>query len=284
MTRTGTDYIVGAFKDQQQETQAIEELRRAGFKDNCVEVADHSKDATADISVAQALKDRGFPEDEARFYQDEFRGGADLVTVKADGRRAEAEAILARHGRRAFKAATTVAPGAMPAARPVAPVAARPPETAIPPTTRPMPPVAATTPPPAPTPATPIGTATPNKTVQLKKEELEAHKEKVRTGDVVVKKEVHTEHQTKEVPVTKEEAYVERRSVPANEPASGPMRNEEIRIPITEERVEVEKRPVVKEEIVIGKRPVHETERVSGTVREEEAKIERHGEVDVKKT
>ena len=49
---------------------------------------------------------------------------------------------------------------------------------------------------------------------------------------------------------------------------------DEIRIPLTEEHVRVEKTPVVKEEITVGKRQVQGTERVQDTVRREEARIE----------
>jgi len=257
MTRNDTNYVIGAFNDRSREDQAIKDLRKAGFEGDSVEVADHSKNDAADVTVAQALKDRGFTDEEARFYQNEFRGGADLVTVKADGRRAEAEAILARYGRRAFAAQTTTAPGAMPVGRATGPAAVGIAAGAVP----------------------PVAPHAGARTVQLKEEELQAHKEKVHVGDVVVKKEVHTEHKTIQVPVTREEAVIERRAVPGNEPATGPMKNEEIRIPIMEERVEVEKKPVVKEEIVVGKRAVQGTQKVSGTVREEEAKIERHGDV-----
>lgn len=40
----------------------------------------------------------GIPEDEARFYYEELLAGRVLVTVKAEGRTAEASATLARHG------------------------------------------------------------------------------------------------------------------------------------------------------------------------------------------
>jgi hypothetical protein len=48
--------------------------------------------------VLGALVGMGVPEDEARYYEDEFHGGRTLVTVKADGRYDEAVRILRRHG------------------------------------------------------------------------------------------------------------------------------------------------------------------------------------------
>lgn len=45
-----------------------------------------------------ALVGAGIPQEEAQFYQTEFEAGRTIVTVQADGRRAEASAILQSHG------------------------------------------------------------------------------------------------------------------------------------------------------------------------------------------
>ena len=73
------------------------------------------------------------------------------------------------------------------------------------------------------------------------------------------------ENQVVDIPVEREEGFVERRYVDDNknvhaeddvfEKRSRPFKDDEtIRIPIKEERVEVTKKPVVSEEIVVGKR------------------------------
>ncbi|MGZ3378642.1 MAG: YsnF/AvaK domain-containing protein [Isosphaeraceae bacterium] len=111
-------------------------------------------------------------------------------------------------------------------------------------------------------------------TIQLHAEELQAHKQRVETGAVRVRKEVVTEHRTIEVPVQREEIVIERRA-PTGEPI------EEIRIPVSEEQVTVEKRLVVKEEVTVGKRVVESTERVGGEVRKEVVRVEREGDVDI---
>src|SRR5512135_3481351 len=111
-------------------------------------------------------------------------------------------------------------------------------------------------------------------TIQLHAEELQAHKQRVETGAVRVRKEVVTEHRTIEVPVQREEIVIERRA-PTGEPI------EEIRIPVSEEQVTVEKRPVVKEVVTVGKRVVEGTERVGGEVRKEVVRVEREGDVDI---
>jgi hypothetical protein len=45
-----------------------------------------------------AMREWGFSEEEATYYQGEFESGRTIVTVRADGRQAEARAILQRNG------------------------------------------------------------------------------------------------------------------------------------------------------------------------------------------
>jgi uncharacterized protein (TIGR02271 family) len=118
--------------------------------------------------------------------------------------------------------------------------------------------------------------------IQLREEELRASKERVKAGEVRVRKDVVTDEKTIDVPVTREEVVVERHPA-SGRPASGEIREgEEIRIPVTEEEVRVEKKPVVKEEITLGKRRVQETETVRDTVRREEARVEEAGTARVR--
>lgn len=48
--------------------------------------------------VTGALIGLGIPEEEARYYEQEFQGGRPIVTVRADGGYAEALAIMERNG------------------------------------------------------------------------------------------------------------------------------------------------------------------------------------------
>ena len=118
--------------------------------------------------------------------------------------------------------------------------------------------------------------------LELREEELRAQRRSVETGEVQVRKEVVEEQRTLEVPVTREEVYVERRPVEGRDVSDRPIgEGETLRVPVREEEVTIEKQPVVREEIEIGKRQVQDTEQVSGTVRREEVRLEREGEVDV---
>jgi len=124
---------------------------------------------------------------------------------------------------------------------------------------------------------------TGGQTIQVHEEEMRAAKTPVETGEVKVRKEVHTEHRTLDVPVHREEVVVDRRPVAERPASASDIRSgEEIRIPVREEQVHVEKRPVVKEEVTVGKRQVQGTETVSGDVRKEEVKVEREGDVKVR--
>ncbi len=60
------------------------------------------------------------------------------------------------------------------------------------------------------------------------------------------------------------------------------MADEEIVIPVKEERVSVTKQAVVTEEVSVGKRKVQHTKHVAETVREEDLDVNEQGDVKVK--
>ena len=120
--------------------------------------------------------------------------------------------------------------------------------------------------------------------LRLHEERLSVNKKPVQTGEIRVEKEVVEENQVVDIPVEREEVFVERRHVDDNKNVhaeddvfdnrSAPFKDDEtIRVPIKEERVEVTKKPVFSEEIVVGKRKTQDTETVRETLRREEAHI-----------
>jgi uncharacterized protein (TIGR02271 family) len=122
------------------------------------------------------------------------------------------------------------------------------------------------------------------RTVQLREEHLQARTTPVQTGSVHLGKDVVEEQRTMDVPVTREEVYIERHPVdrrPSDRPISE-TESETIRVPVSEEHVEVEKQPVVYEEVGVGKRVTQETRQVSDTVRREELRVDNEGDVDVR--
>jgi uncharacterized protein (TIGR02271 family) len=120
------------------------------------------------------------------------------------------------------------------------------------------------------------------RTLQLREEELTARKQTVETGEVTLSKDVVTEQQTLNVPVTHEEVTIERHPI-ERRPSDQPVREtgETISVPVHEEQVSAEKRTVVYEEVGVDKRAVQETEHVSDTVRREELVVDKEGSVDV---
>ncbi len=114
----------------------------------------------------------------------------------------------------------------------------------------------------------------------LAEERLDVHKEQVEAGALEVNKHVETRHVREEVPVRREEVTVERR--PITDPTVNPearFEGGEIRVPLMEEEVVVEKRQVAKEELVITKGQVQEQQTVEADLRRERAVIHEHGDV-----
>lgn len=129
------------------------------------------------------------------------------------------------------------------------------------------------------------GTQTEEERLRLHEERLHVNKDRVQTGEVNVGKHVVEDEQTIEVPVEREEVYVERR--PVNEESTDAgltgdtyQEGDNIHIPVTEEQVNVSKTDVVNEEIVVGKRKVQDTETVSETIRREKADIDEDTDLD----
>ena len=118
--------------------------------------------------------------------------------------------------------------------------------------------------------------------IQLLGELLRVYKERVHRGSVTLKKNVVTEHQQVEVPVTREEVVIERRPVSGQQARTGSFEpGKEVTVHLEEERVRVERQPVVREEVNVGKRQVQQTQRVGGDVKHEELKIDREGDVNI---
>jgi uncharacterized protein (TIGR02271 family) len=218
--------------------------------------------------VIGALLGIGVPEDEAKYYDEEFRSGRTIVTVRAENRFDEAQDVLRRHG--AYDVNSSGTSGSISASSASAASNAA---------------ACATGTGSAATMSTGARTtSTGERTMQLREEELHAHKTPVQTGEVAVHKEVVTEHKTIDVPVMREEVVIERRPASGHSTTSGQIgAGGELRIPVKEEKVNVNKETVVKEEVSIGKRQVHDTEKVSGNVRKEQIRVEKDGDVDVKR-
>lgn len=117
--------------------------------------------------------------------------------------------------------------------------------------------------------------------MQLREEQLQVYKQPVEKGRVGLRKEVTSEQQSADVPVTHEEVYIERRPG-SGQPSDAPIgEGETYRVPVREEQVGVNKQQTVREEVALGKKQVQETRHVSDTVRREQARVEREGDVNM---
>lgn len=117
--------------------------------------------------------------------------------------------------------------------------------------------------------------------VPLHEEELTATKRERQIGEVTVEKDVVTEEQVMEVPVTEERVRVERHVVDRDATGDADAFEEgTIEVPISGEEVDVQKNVRVTEEVEIDKEVVQRTEEVAGTVRREEVRVDETG-VDV---
>jgi uncharacterized protein (TIGR02271 family) len=105
--------------------------------------------------------------------------------------------------------------------------------------------------------------------IQLFGEVLRVRKEKVSSGDVHVRKESVTRMETVQVPVTREHLVVEHSDENGREDTE-----RAIRVPLSEERVHIDKDTVLREEYKVGKREITQNESVTDTVRRERLLID----------
>lgn len=245
MTTTSRSIVAGVFSNETNAQQAMSDLQNAGFTNDQIRYSVHQGGS----GILDSLQNLGFGQDEANYYNNEFLAGRTVVTVKSQDHREEAYDILMRNGAYDMNSAgnqTSDYAGA--------------------------------------TQTTPTdANAMAGQKVQLREEQLQATKERVQAGEVNIRKNVVSEEQTINVPVNREEVYVERHSVNTPVPSDTPIGQEEeiTRIPVSEEQVHVTKQPVVTEEINVGKRVVQENQSVTDTVRHEEARIENQGNVNI---
>lgn len=123
--------------------------------------------------------------------------------------------------------------------------------------------------------------AADNATVRLHEEKLDINKDRVRTGEVILHKDVIEEQKTIEVPVSHEQVVIERRTFEA-EPTNETITDEDsIHIPVSADRVEVDKYTVVTGEVSAHKRDVEETQVVQDVLQKEVADVEVEGDAEI---
>ena len=107
----------------------------------------------------------------------------------------------------------------------------------------------------------------------LSEEQLSVGKRQVQAGEVGLRKSVETEHVRETVDLSREEVTIDRRPLSADTATDATIQAGEIRVPVMEEQVVIEKRMVPTEEIVIRKRMVQENETVEADLRRERLEV-----------
>lgn len=108
--------------------------------------------------------------------------------------------------------------------------------------------------------------------IERSEERLTVDKDTQQVGSVRVGKRIVEETQSVDVPVTREELVIERRTV--DRPAGETLTEDSVDIPVYEEQVRTGKEARVVEELEVGKTAKTDTQRVSETVRREEFDVD----------
>jgi uncharacterized protein (TIGR02271 family) len=238
---------VGVFPSKERADKAANELRKAGLSRDDIHLATHeNRPEPADEDVT--LEDLGMSENEVSNYEKLIDSGQYVLVVRADDNADQVAAIIAENGGRDAAMGQSSMMGQGPGMGSMM--------------------------------GSGMGSQGHDegaRRMEIVEEELKIRKEPQSAGEVRVRKEVVTEHRTMDVPVEREEVIVERRPVGARPPSGDSAPDDEVRIPVREERVRVEKEPVVREEVVVKSRKVPETQQVSGDVRREQLRVEDQG-------
>jgi uncharacterized protein (TIGR02271 family) len=289
--------VIGVFDEAGNADRAIDALQNAGFSSGQIHRSGRGAaaaggffesvrnffsgddTATSGGHVADDLTNMGVSNDEAQYYENEYNNGRTIVSVNAGDRAEEAKTILNTSG--AYNYANQRGTGYTSTATTTG--------TTNYDTTRNADYTNTAT----------TGTGYTDTTtgydrtrdadyanetdeqraLRLRAEQLNVNKQQVQAGEVTLGKQVVEEQKTVNVPVTHEEVYIENRPVSGNVTDDGtPIGTDEnIRVPVSEERVNVSKNTVTTGEVSIGKRAVQENQQVTDTVRHEEARLDRSG-------
>jgi uncharacterized protein (TIGR02271 family) len=326
---TGRSTVVGVFRDRDHANKAVDDLRRAGFRDDQIgyamrgeesrlagERGERGDEVTTDTGpgsgaatgamtggllgaiagaaasllipgvgpifaggilaaalggaalgaagggILGGLITTGVPEEEARYYDEEFRQGGIVVTVQAANRYQEAHDILERHGA-SFYGAGAAGSRTMSSASSTTSSATR----------------------------ADMGRATSaagtagsqtltdregTMRVPEVEEKLRVEKRPVQRGEVTIHKEVEEHRETVPVELRREEVHVEKRDVPDRplRPGEDAFKEGTIRVPVRGEEAVAHKEAVVTGEVVIRKDQTTEHEQISDTVRRTEVHVD----------
>lgn len=263
--------VVALYRDVTNAQQAVRDLQRAGFDKSQISYLGHGapKGILSNLAslltgepasterVYEHLRQRGLPDEDARFFQSEYDAGRNIVAITASARLDEASRILINNGGYGMGGHTDTVIGSAS----VPPLSTE--ESTVAQHERVLEEVDTT------------------QRIPLREEKLRIFKQDYEAGELTLHKDVVAEQQVVDVPVYHEEIVIERYPGSDQPVETHITEGEIIRIPVHEERVDVEKRTFVREEVALGKHKVEGVKHISETVHHEEAHLTRKGEVDV---
>lgn len=251
MTTLNRSFVIAVFQDNNQAQQAIQDLLNAGFSRDQIRYSARRGGG----GIADDLTNMGIPRQEADYYNNEFQQGHTVVTVNTRDKQQQAYDLLMRDGGYDFNSSQGQRSnyGAQMGTAGTATDMAN-------------------------TAGMPMGKT---EDVKLRAEQLQPQTSWQQAGEVDLRKDVVSEQQTIDVPVTHEEVYIERRpgsGQVSDTPISDADEEETLRIPVNEQQVDVQKQTVETGEVMVGKRPVQQEQQYADTVRHEELHVDRQGD------
>lgn len=248
MASTTRPLVVGIFDDEAQAKKALNELRNTGFSHNQISIA-KLKAGSATRHISDTLVQGGIPQNEADYYEQVFKAGHIIETVRTEDRAQDALDILRRHGAHHVKA-SYISVGHE---------------------------------------STHTEDATTlqlqKEQLHIQKQWVETGYIVIQKKVVTEERTIHVKVNREEVLI---EHYNRADQIPSNlTNAAQPIKLEvgqTISILAREEQIIVEKQPVVIEEVIIGKHAIQETQHISETIRREEPRIEHVGDVIIRDT
>jgi uncharacterized protein (TIGR02271 family) len=268
--------VIGVFDDHDQAEQAVNELLQAGFSNDQIRYSGHGSSSGGILATLKSLftgqetggiyddlVGLGVRQDDANAYQREYEAGHSIVAVQTPDRTQEATDIMTRNG--GYGAGGSNYQQSDYATN-----------------------VTGTNNPQTDYDTNVTGTDIPQTSTEgeqrlkLREEQLNVQKQPVEAGEARLRKDVVSEQQSIDVPVTHEEVYIERRPG-SGQPSDTPIgENETYRVPVRDEQVTTSKQTVETGEVAMGKRQYQDRQRVSDTVQREEANVEVSGDVNVR--
>jgi uncharacterized protein (TIGR02271 family) len=251
LTTFNRSFVIAVFNDNNQAQQAIQDLLNSGFSRDQIRYSARQGGG----GIADDLVSMGIPQQEAGYYDNQFQQGSTVVTVNTRDQQQQAYDILMRDGGSDFNSSQGQQSnyGAYSTG----------------------------------TAANTVNTATTGmgdqaQQVKLHAEQLQPQTRWQQAGEVQLRKNVVSEQQTVDVPVTREEVYIERQPV-SGQVSDAPITDdgETIRVPVNEEQVDMNKQTVVTDEVTVGKRAVQQNQQYTDTVRREELDVNTQGDINV---